>query len=97
MKPLRDELRRAAYDTCEEASSACNVFENLIANQEGNVILLREFMDLADVECSEEFANYGWGTDELSTAIIEGDIYAYTGSSDYKWHINVPDPHILGG
>lgn len=97
MKALRAELSRAAYDTCEEASTACDAFENLIANQEGDVIFLREFMDLAGVDCSEEFTNYGWGTDELGTAIADGDIYTYTGSLDYKWHINVPDPHILEG
>lgn len=97
MKTLRAELNRASYETCEEANTACDAFVDLIANQEGDVIFLREFMDLAGVECSEEFSGYGWGTDELATAIADGDIYTYTGFLDYKWHINVPDPHILEG
>lgn len=96
MKTLRTELNRATYETCEVANEVCDAFENLIADREGGVIFLSEFMDLAGVECSEEFTSYGWGTDELATAIIDGDIYTYTGSLDYKWHINVPDPHDLG-
>lgn len=95
MKTLKDELSRAVYETCEDASFAQDEFESIIANEEGDVIFLHEFMNLAGVECSEEYVAYGWDTDELATAIIDGDIYTYTGSHDYKWHINVPDPHIL--
>lgn len=96
MTRLNNESFRAAYETAKDANVACNIFEQLIARRsEADPIYFWEFIGLANIACSDEFLDYGWITAELRKALVDGDIYTYTGNRDYKWHINVPEPHIL--
>lgn len=93
---LSDELLKASYATSKEANAACTIFKQLIVNRsEFDPIYLWEFMNLANASCSVEFTDYAWINMDLRTALVNGDIYTYTGNRDYKWHINVPDPYIL--
>lgn len=91
---LSDALNRVRYPSEREAAIAIEIFRTWIRTK-NETIWARDFAALARIEWPIEFYNYGWPAETLFKALLDGDIYEYTGSLHNGWLINVPDPVLI--